>query len=178
MIAIQASYRFGWYSDLARCGPCTASQLSALSGTGPRFTKEWLQQQNAAGILDADTSASEPTFQLSPEVAAVLLGKSGTEESTLAALLSEVFVDWMQLGQRLVEAWRHDRSGYTDADRTTLARQQARFTALTAADLPGRLAAIPDLADLLARQPLRVADLGCGGGFTSTRWGGPGRRRS
>jgi hypothetical protein len=66
----------------------------------------------------------------------------------------------MQLGQRLVEAWRHDRSGYTDADRTTLARQQARFTALTAADLPGRLAAIPDLADLLARQPLRVSRLG------------------
>jgi SAM-dependent methyltransferase len=71
----------------------------------------------------------------------------------------------VQLAQRLVEAWRHDRSGYTDADLAILASQQARFTALTAADLPGRLAAIPELAALLERQPLRVAELGCGGGF-------------
>jgi 2-polyprenyl-3-methyl-5-hydroxy-6-metoxy-1,4-benzoquinol methylase len=71
----------------------------------------------------------------------------------------------MQLAQRLVEAWRHDRSGYTDADRAILASQQARFTALTAADLPGRLAAIPELAALLEPQPLRVAELACGGGF-------------
>jgi hypothetical protein len=88
LIAIQAGYRLGWYSALARRGPCTASQLSALSETGPRFTKEWLRQQTAAGILDAALSASEPTFRLSPEVAAVLLGKNGTEENTLAALLS------------------------------------------------------------------------------------------
>ena len=62
-------------------------------------------------------------------------------------MLSEVFVDWMQLAARLVEAWRHDRSGFTDADRATLASQQARFTELTAADLPGRFAGIPELAD-------------------------------
>ena len=71
----------------------------------------------------------------------------------------------MQLAQRLVVAWRHDRSGYSDADLAFLAGQQAQFTALTAADLSGRLAAIPELAALLARQPLRVAELGCGGGF-------------
>jgi hypothetical protein len=89
LIAIQAGYRLGWYSALAQHGPWTASQLSALSETGPRFTKEWLRQQTAAGILDADISASEPTFRLSLEVAAVLLGKSGAEGNTLAALLSE-----------------------------------------------------------------------------------------
>ena len=165
LIAIQADYRFGWYSALAQHGPCTANQLSASTGTGPRFTKEWLRQQTAAGILDADISGREPTFRLSPEIAAALLGEGGTGENTLVAMLSEVFVDWMQLAVRLVEAWRHDRSGFTDADRATLASQQARFTELTAADLPGRFAAIPELADLLPRQPLRVAELGCGGGF-------------
>ena len=75
LIAIQAGYRFGWYSALARHGPCTANQLSASTGTGPRFTKEWLRQQTAAGILDADISASEPTFRLSPEIAAVAAGR-------------------------------------------------------------------------------------------------------
>ena len=165
LIAIQAGYRFGWYSALAQHGPSTANQLSASTGTGPRFTKEWLRQQTAAGILDADISGREPTFRLSPEIAAALLGEGGTGENTLVAMLSEVFVDWMQLAVRLVEAWRHDRSGFTDADRATLASQQARFTELTAADLPGRFAAIPELADLLPRQPLRVAELGCGGGF-------------
>jgi hypothetical protein len=43
----------------------------------------------------------------------------------------------MQLAERLVEAWRHDHSGFADADRPILARQQARFTELTAADLSG-----------------------------------------
>jgi hypothetical protein len=143
LIAIEAGYRFGWYSA--------------------RFTEEWLRQQTAAGILHADISASEPTFRLAAEVATVLLGQSGTAENTLAALLSQAFADWVQLAQRLVEAWRHDRSGYTDADQATLADQQARFTALTTADLPGRLDAIPELAELVARQPLRVAELGCGG---------------
>jgi hypothetical protein len=83
LIAIHAGYRFGWYPALARRGPCTATQLSALSGTGPRFTKEWLRQQAAAGILDADISVSEPTFRLSPEMAAVLLGKSGKKRTPL-----------------------------------------------------------------------------------------------
>jgi SAM-dependent methyltransferase len=32
-------------------------------------------------------------------------------------------------------------------------------------DLPSRLTAIAELADLLERQPLRVAELGCGGGI-------------
>jgi hypothetical protein len=41
LIAIQAGYRFGWYSALVQNGPCTANQLSASTGTGPRFTKEW-----------------------------------------------------------------------------------------------------------------------------------------
>jgi SAM-dependent methyltransferase len=136
-----------------------------LCGTGPRFTLEWLREQTAARIVEADISATEPTFRLSPEVAAVLLGEGGTEDNTLAAMLSDAFADWMQLAQRLVEGWRHDCSGYTDADLATLASQQARFTELTAADLPGRLAAIPELEDLLVRQPLRVAELGCGGGF-------------
>ena len=142
LIAIQAGYRFGWYSALAQHGPCTANQLSASTGTGPRFTKEWLRQQTAGGILDADISGREPTFRLSPEMAAALLGEGGTGENTLVAMLSEVFVDWMQLAVRLVEAWRHDRSGFTDADRATLASQQARFAELTAADLPGRFAAV------------------------------------
>jgi SAM-dependent methyltransferase len=174
MIAIQAGYRFGWYSALARGGPYTASHLATLSGTGPRFTEEWLREQTAAGMVEADLAATEPKFRLSPEVAEVLLGESGTGENALAAMLSEVFADWMQLAQRLVEGWRHDRSGYTDADLATLAGQQARFTALTAVDLPGILAAIPELAGVLARQPLRVADLGCGGGFylgaVATAW--------
>jgi hypothetical protein len=86
LIAIQAGYRFGWYSGLAQHGPCTANQLSAFTGTGARFTREWLRQQTAAGILDADISGIEPTFRLSPEIAAALLGASGTEQNTLAAM--------------------------------------------------------------------------------------------
>ena len=143
----------------------TAEELATLCGTGPRFTKEWLLQQTSADILDTDLAGGEPRFHLSAEMAGVLLGSTGTGDETLARALVEAFASFAPQAHRLVDAWRHDRSGFLDTDRAMLAQEQARLTAVTATDLPGRLAAVPELAGILSRQPLRVAELGCGAGL-------------
>lgn len=159
LIAVQAGYRFGWYELLARHGPMTAGDVSRLSGTGPRFTKEWLLQQTSAGIVDTDLSGSEPNFHLSPETIAVLLGSPESGENTVARTFAEMFATFAPLAHRFVDAWQRDQSALLDNDRVIQAEGQAMMTALTARDLPGRLAQISALADLaeLARQEREAA---------------------
>src|SRR5205807_1190460 len=42
----------GMYSTVARNGPCSADQVAADAGTNPRLTREWLDGQAAAGLVD------------------------------------------------------------------------------------------------------------------------------
>ncbi|RZU74973.1 methyltransferase family protein [Micromonospora kangleipakensis] len=165
LIAIHAGYRYHWYACLAEHGPMTAEELSTRTATGPRFTEEWTRQQTAVGILAADLSTRPPTFRLPSEAAAVLLGEDGTDKPTLARALAEACAMFVGRADRLVSAWQHDRSGYIDADEPDRAWLQAMFTGLSAGDLPGQLAAVAEVAAVLGRRPLRVADLGCGAGL-------------
>jgi hypothetical protein len=165
LIAIHAGYRYHWYASLAEHGPMTAEELSTGTGTGPRFTEEWTRQQTAVGILAADLSTPRPTFRLPSEAAAVLLGEDGTDTPTLARVLAEACAMFVGRADRLVSAWQHDSSGHTDADEPDRAWLQATFNGLSAGDLPGQLAAVPEVAVVLDRRPLRVADLGCGAGL-------------
>ena len=43
----------GWYAAL-RDAPATPAELAARAGTAPRYTREWLEQQAVAGLLDTD----------------------------------------------------------------------------------------------------------------------------
>ena len=44
----------GWYAALRDGGPATPDELAARAGTQPRYTREWLEQQAVAGILQTD----------------------------------------------------------------------------------------------------------------------------
>src|SRR5215813_6990846 len=43
--------QLGLYRALADGGPATPGELAARTGTAPRYLKEWLSQQTAAGFL-------------------------------------------------------------------------------------------------------------------------------
>jgi ubiquinone/menaquinone biosynthesis C-methylase UbiE len=57
LLTIELGRRFGLYRTLRDYGPMTASALARTSGAAPRYAREWLEQQAAAGIL---ASESEP----------------------------------------------------------------------------------------------------------------------
>src|SRR2546421_2920519 len=59
----------GLYSALAENGPRSADQVAADAGTNPRLTREWLDGQAAAGLVDYD--AGTDAYSMSPEGAMV-----------------------------------------------------------------------------------------------------------
>ena len=52
--------RLGLYGALADGGPATASALAATTGVDARYTREWCEQQAAAGLLTVDDPQRDP----------------------------------------------------------------------------------------------------------------------
>src|SRR6059058_2809672 len=75
LLTVALGERLGLYRALADHGPVTAAQLAAAAGTDGRYTREWCEQQAAAGLLtvDAGSAPTERQFRLPPGSEAVLL---------------------------------------------------------------------------------------------------------
>jgi 2-polyprenyl-3-methyl-5-hydroxy-6-metoxy-1,4-benzoquinol methylase len=168
---IQAVYlgdRLGWYRALAAQGPLSSAELATSTATTERYAREWLEQQAAAGYLivdDVDAAVERRRFRLPAGPAEVL-----TDDDSLNYLaplarfvaglgkhldaLSNAYcsgggVSWTQLGEDAREA-------QGALNRPLLLHQ------LGSEILP----AIPDL-DAVLRRGARVADIGCGLGWSS-----------
>src|SRR5687768_12820332 len=60
ILSIYVGDRLGFYRALADDGGATASQLADATGTNERYTREWLEQQAVAGILEVEDEWAEP----------------------------------------------------------------------------------------------------------------------
>src|SRR3954452_9266886 len=56
LLTVQLGVKLGLYACLHRDGPATAGELADRAGIHPRYAREWLEQQAAAGILDTTSS--------------------------------------------------------------------------------------------------------------------------
>jgi hypothetical protein len=81
MFSIYLGDRLGWYRSLADDGPATAAELAARTGSTERYTREWLEQQAVAGLIEVDAGEPDSRFRLSPESTEVL-----TDTSSMAYL--------------------------------------------------------------------------------------------
>src|SRR4051812_41496186 len=52
--------KLGLYAALRQAGPSTAAELARRASTHERSTREWLEQQAVAGILDVDNAKCAP----------------------------------------------------------------------------------------------------------------------
>jgi SAM-dependent methyltransferase len=52
--AVWLGTELGFYAALRDGGPATPDELAERAGTQPRYTREWLEQQAVAGILEID----------------------------------------------------------------------------------------------------------------------------
>ena len=151
----------GWYAALRDGGPATAAELAARTGTAPRYTREWLEQQAVAGVLDADGER----YALPAEHVAPLLDRD-------SPLWTEPFVRSVLVASRQLPA-------IAAAARTGGGVPWAAYgPELSAAQGDGNrpalrhaLAAdwVPQLPELAARlvAGARVADVGCGEGWSA-----------
>jgi SAM-dependent methyltransferase len=162
--------RLGLYRALADLGSATSVALAVAAETDERYTREWLEQQAATGILEVD------------DVAAA----AGARRYALPAAYHEVFLDTTSLNcltgllrltvgvgtplAQLLEAFRTGAGvPYPDYGADTLEGIAEMNRPMFLNQLGSEwLPAVPDVhARLQADPPARVADVGCGTGWSS-----------
>jgi SAM-dependent methyltransferase len=160
----------GYYDALASGGPATSAELAARTGTSERYTREWLEQQAIAGVLDV-AGNGDPlarTFSL-PEGHAEVL----TDRNSLSFMtpLMRLAVGITRPLDALKQAYRtgggvpypdygvDTMEGIGDMNRVMFINQLASEW----------LPALPDIVNRLSDpdKPGRVADIGCGTGWSS-----------
>ncbi len=162
--------RLGFYQALAQGSALTSTELAARTTTHERYAREWLEQQTVAGILAVEDGAADGAlrrFRLLPGHAEVLTDR---ESLNYLAPLTQLLVGTTRPLDAVLEAYRTGggvpytaygadlREGQASMNRTMFLQQ------LGHAWLP----AIPDVhARLQDDLPARVADIGCGAGWSS-----------
>jgi hypothetical protein len=169
LAALAVGDRLGWYAALAQAAaPMTARELAAATGTHPRYTQEWLEQQAATGLLDVQGPESAPErrrFTLPPAVAEVLAPGDAVVQLVpfvrqAAAALCDLpdVVEAMRTGGGV--SWAQHAPDLLVAHGDT---HRNPFRVL----MPQWLATMPDVVARLERPAARVADVGRGVAWSS-----------
>ena len=156
--------RLGLYRSLDADGPATPEELAARTGIDPRYAREWLEQQAVGGMLVVDDGRR---FSLPTAHAAVLVDP---ESLNLMAPLSRMVVAAIGRLPELVGAYQSGGGIGWEAYGPDMREGQSAFNRPAFTHLLGRewLPAIVDLDDRLrADPPARVADVGCGEGWST-----------
>jgi 2-polyprenyl-3-methyl-5-hydroxy-6-metoxy-1,4-benzoquinol methylase len=168
LLCIYLGIKLGLYRAL-QGGAATAGELSARAGIAPRYAREWLEQQAAAGLLSAN---GDGLFSLPPGHAEVLC-ESDSPLSRVASVLPLGGVAGAM--PELLAAYRSGaglpdaafgadwRDGHAAANRALFLHQLA----------PWIREFLPEVHRRLHRPGARVADVACGGG-----WAGIGLARA
>jgi 2-polyprenyl-3-methyl-5-hydroxy-6-metoxy-1,4-benzoquinol methylase len=157
--------RLGLYRSLAEHGPATSTEVAARTGTVERLVREWLEEQAATGYLEVaepEGSPGERRYALPAAHLAALVERDGP------AYRAHAGVDMVRGVLPMLEVLRSYRTGeaptFPPIEEGAYEFNRARF----ANHLAGWLGAIPEVDGRLRGDPrARVADLGCGLGFST-----------
>ncbi|GAA4085151.1 MULTISPECIES: class I SAM-dependent methyltransferase [Streptomyces] len=162
--------RLGLYDALAEGGPATAPELAERAGIAPRYAREWLEQQAAAGILlaqNGEVPAEQRVFTL-PAGHAEALTDPGSLFS-IAPLVLLPIGGMASVLPLLIEAFRTGegiayerfgpelRGGQAGLNRSVFQHQLAGWIAAT----------LPAVHAALGGEGGVVADVACGSGYSS-----------
>ncbi len=168
ILAIHIGHRLWLYDALASGEQLTAGELASRTGTNERYIREWLEHQAVAGILTVDGDVpDERRFGLLPAHVEVLTDRDSLAymsplTSQLAGLtrpLDELLAAYRTgAGVPFAHYGAEIREGIAGANRVLFINQLASEW----------MPAMPDVnARLLADPPARIADVGCGSGWSS-----------
>ena len=169
LLHVYVGDRLGLYKVFAD-GPLTTSEVARRCGIHERYAREWLEQQAVAGILgvdDASAPADRRRFSLSPGHAEVLVNE---DSLSFLAPLSQGVVSLAQALPKVLDAFSGGGGVPFEAYGTDIRRFISRlnrpmFLSLLATEWFPK---IPGLAERLRSDPpARVADVGCGTGWSS-----------
>jgi 2-polyprenyl-3-methyl-5-hydroxy-6-metoxy-1,4-benzoquinol methylase len=161
--------RLGFYRELAKGNSLTPAELAGRTGTHERYVREWLEHQAASCILDVEENRSgddDRRYQLTPARAEILADR---DSLNYMAPLAQLIVGAVHPLEMLIKAYQ--RGGgvpYRDYGLNLREGQASMNRPLFLIELGKEwLPAIPDVhARLLAAPPARIADIGCGAGWS------------
>jgi SAM-dependent methyltransferase len=160
--------RLGWLDALAEA-PATAAELADRTKTHPRYALEWLEMMAVYGNLSVldDTAVDrlERRYTLPPGAAEVLTDRHSL--SYLGALPQMLAAVGLQL-DKLLEAYRNG-GGVSWAQLGDNARdsQAALNRPWFESALAPALASVAELETVLQKADIRIADVGCGAGWST-----------
>jgi 2-polyprenyl-3-methyl-5-hydroxy-6-metoxy-1,4-benzoquinol methylase len=160
--------RLGLYRALRERGATTAPELGARCGIHPRYAREWLEQQAVAGVLEVAAAASDPDARRYglPDAHAPVL--TDPEHAAHLAPLARMVAGIGAVLEDVVAAYKagtgvpYARYGADFRDGQGGINRPAFGSSLIESWLP----ALPGAVEMLSRGG-RVADLGCGQGWSA-----------
>ena len=169
ILTIYIGQKLGLYEALAAVGPLSAADLASRTRTHPRYVHEWLEQQAVSGLLVADEPEAPPEdrrYRLPAGHARVLVERDdplwqGTRPHSLLPVARHM--------PALLAAFRAG-GGFSPVDQDDDSRTAQATLGRVAylSSMGDWIAAMPDVDARLRREPpARVADLGCGAGWSS-----------
>lgn len=163
--------RLGLYRALAETDGLTADELAGKAGIHARYAREWLEQQAVAGLLIAEEHEEHTRRFTLPAAHREVL--ADVESSAYLAPFSLLVAGIARVLPELVDAYRSGGGVAWDAYGADVRDGQAAINRPAFQhDLATWIAAMPDVhARLLEGRPARVADLGCGAGWSSIALG-------
>lgn len=168
---VQAVYlgdRLGWYRALAEHGPMTSVELAGATGTDERYAREWLEHQAACGYLAVEGVDAPPTercFALPAGHAAVLVDR---DDLAFLAPAARFVAGLGRYLDEIVEAYRTGGGVSWSTFGDDAREGQADLNRPLFLHLLGQrlLPSVPDV-DARLRAGARVADVGCGAGWSA-----------
>ncbi|GAB4451712.1 MAG: class I SAM-dependent methyltransferase [Armatimonadaceae bacterium] len=161
--------RLGLYNAMADGQPVTSMELAQRTGTQERYIREWLEQQTVTGILQVENpeaASTERRFSLPPAHIEVL---TDTESGNYLAPLARMMLGCARPMGMLLDAFRNGGGVPFTAYGPDLREGQAAINRPAFLYELGQswLPAIPDIHTRLQETPpARIADIGCGGGWS------------
>ncbi|MDN4491205.1 methyltransferase domain-containing protein [Demequina sp. SYSU T00068] len=164
ILAIHLGDRLGWYRALASDGPLTADDLARLTGTHPRYAREWLEQQATSGLIvaiddgpmrfalpagAAEALTDTRSLAYIAPLARMLAGAAAQMPALLDAYRTGRGVSWEQLG---------DDARWSQAD-----MNRPWFEQMLGEAIEG----VPEIHDVLEREDARIVDVACGAGWST-----------
>jgi 2-polyprenyl-3-methyl-5-hydroxy-6-metoxy-1,4-benzoquinol methylase len=166
LYSVYLGSELGLYRALERQGAMTAPELAEHAGIAPRYAVEWLEQQAVAGLLDLE-DGDPRRYRLAPDHARVLAHPDDAAHvAPFAHMLAGIGGVLTQVAHAYQTGAGVPYSAYGAAFRHGQGHiNRPAFTH----ELPGEwLDAMPDIRRRLRDDGGRIADLGCGQGFSTT----------
>jgi 2-polyprenyl-3-methyl-5-hydroxy-6-metoxy-1,4-benzoquinol methylase len=169
LLSVYVGDRLGLYRIIADEGPLTPTELAHAAGVHDRYAREWLEQQAASDLLEAEMNGDgkERRFRLPDGHAEALLDVSSL--NYIAPMARVVLASIRPIDAVLAAFKTGEGVPYADYGED-VHEGQAAFTRPLFENLLGKewLPAVPELhGRLLADPPAHVADIACGQGRSS-----------